>query len=250
MTTQLRVLTGLTALAAGLCFLAGAVAAPPLAKDTLKKAAEADIAQLHKHLKTCEEDAKEAKRFGPTAMSIAMVLALYGEASGDKELKSQALKVAEAISAKNYKEAAAAAKGLAVKPGAAPLPAGEVAKFKKYGLDEVMSPFRAATVGGLNIEKDIRGIRDGKIPVKSADVELLAARTASLLHFAEKMPNDKATVNKKNQEEWDNLSRSSVEICKKLTDEAAKPKPNEKEIVKLIKGLDAKCVDCHDKFRD
>jgi cytochrome c556 len=47
------------------------------------------------------------------------------------------------------------------------------------------------------------------------------------------------------------LSKDSIDLTKKLDEEAAKGKgANEKEIVKLIKSLDAKCVVCHNKFRD
>jgi hypothetical protein len=249
--TQLRSLASASALFAGLWLLSGATAAPPLAKDTYKKAAEADIAQLQKHLTTCDGDAKEAKRYGPTAKSIAMVLAMYGEAVGDSALKDQALKVADKIGSKNFKEALAAAKGLAVKPGAGPLPASGLAKLNKFALDEVMSPFRVSTVGGLNIEKDIRSLRDGKTAVNPADVEVLATRVAILLEYATSMPNDKATTNKANTDEWVKLSKDSIDLSKKLTEEAAKGKAaNDKEIVKLIKSLDAKCVVCHNKFRD
>ncbi len=250
MTNPLRSLVGGTALAAGLCFLSGA-AAPSLAKDTYKKAAEVDIAQLQKHLTTCEGDAKDAKRYSPTAKSVAMMLAMYAEAIGDSTLKDQAIKVADQIGAKNYKEALATAKGLAVKPGSAPLAAAGLAQLNKVSLDDVMSPFRVSNVGGLNIEKDIRGLRDGKIPVNPADIAVLAARTAVLLDYASALPNDKAKTNKANSDEWMKLSKDSIDLTKKLDEEAAKGKgANEKEIVKLIKSLDAKCVVCHNKFRD
>lgn len=250
-TTQLRLLIGGTALVAGLWYFASANAAPPLSKETYKKVAEADIAQLQKTLATCENDASMAKRFGPTAKSLAMMLAMYGEASGDKGLKDQALKVVGAVSAKKYADASAAAKALAVKPGTAQLAGSDLIKAGKYALDEAMSPFRGGTVGGLNIEKDIRSIRDEKMPVNPADVEILAARTAVLLEYAAAMPNDKATTKMESTKEWEKYSKDSIDLTKKITDEAAKGKTaNAKEIVKMIKALDAKCVQCHQKFRD
>jgi hypothetical protein len=196
-------LAGGTVLFAGLWFLAGANAAPPLLKDTYKKVAEADIAQLKKTLATCEGDASMAKRYGPTAKSLAMILATYGEITGDTALKDQALKVAEAVGGKKYDTASALAKNLAVKPGAAPLPPSGLAKLGKYSLDEVMSPFRGGAVGGLNIEKGIRSLRDGKMDVIPADVDVLAARTAILLDYATTMPNDKASTNKANTAKWE-----------------------------------------------
>ena len=211
MTTQFRILTGGTALAAGLWFLTAASAAPTtMAKDSYRKAAEADIAQIQKYLAICEMDPKDAKRYGPTAKAMAAVLAVYGEALGDAELKKQALKVIDAIAAKNYSGALTASKSLAVKPGTGPLPPGGTSVAGKVVLDEVMSPFRVAKVGGYNIEKDIRDLRDGKIPIKPADVEVLAARTAVILEFASTMPNDKAKVNKASTDEWTKLSKDSV----------------------------------------
>ena len=97
MTTQLRMLAGGSALFAGILIVTGVTAAPPLAGSSYKKAAEADIAQLQKHLMVCDGDAKEAKRYGPTAKSLTMMLVMYAEASGDKALKEQALKVNEAM---------------------------------------------------------------------------------------------------------------------------------------------------------
>jgi hypothetical protein len=251
-TTQLRVLVGGTALVAGIAFLAGANAAPPaLSKDTYKKVAEADIAQLQKTLATCEMDASSAKRFGPTAKSLAMMVATYGEITGDKSLKDQAMKVVDSIVAKKFDAASTAAKGLAVKPGAAPLAPSGLAKAGKYSLDEVMSPFRGGKVGGVNIESDIRALRDKKLTVVPADVEVLAARTAILLDYALTMPNDKASTNKANTADWEKMSKDSIDLAKKISDEAAKGKTaNSDEIVKMIKSLDAKCVNCHNKFRD
>jgi hypothetical protein len=246
-------LAGATCLAAGLCLLSHAAAAPApdLPKDAYQKAAEADIAQLQKHIATCVDSEKEAKRYGPTAKSLAMVLAMYGEALGDAALKDQALAVAGDLAKKDFKAAAASAKKLAVKPGSAPLADSGLYKMHKYNLDETMSPFRVGTVGGLNIEKDIRGVRDGKGKLEPSQLEVLAARTAVLLDYATNFPNDKAKTNKANTDEWNKLSKDSVELCKKIADEAAKGKSaNDKELVKLVKGLDAKCVLCHNKFRD
>ena len=144
MTTQFRVLAGGTALVAGLWFLTAATtAAPVLPKDVYKKAVEADITQLQKYIDICANDSKEAKRFGPTARSLAMMLAMYGEATGDMTLRTDANKVAEALGKKDWKASGDLAKKLAAKPGGAPLAADNLHTKAKYSLDEVMSPFRA-----------------------------------------------------------------------------------------------------------
>jgi cytochrome c556 len=250
-TTQLRLMAGGTAVVAGLWFLTAAGAAPVLPKDTYKKVVEADIAQLQKCIATCAEDAKEAKRFGPTARSLAMMLAAYGEATGDANLKTDALKIADTLGKKDWKGAGDLAKKLAAKGGNTPLKSGELYKMSKYSLDEVMSPFRGGTVGGMNIEKDIRSIRDKKIPIDPAAVELLAARTAIISDFATHFPNDKATVSKAKTDQWTQFSKDTLELSRKLVDEAAKGKgASEKEIVRLVGLIDAKCVNCHKEFRD
>lgn len=254
MTNSFRVLVGGAALAAGLWFLTAAAtrssAAPPLPKDTFKKAVEADIAALQKAIDTCASDPKEARRHGPTARSLAMMLALYAEATGDAALRTDAIKVAETLGKKDWKAAGDLAKKLAAKPGAAALAPDNLHAKAKYGLDEVMSPFRGGTVGGLNIEKDIRSLRDGKIKVDPAAVEILAARTAALSDYALHMPTDKAESGAK-KAQWVKLSQDSIDLSKKLAEEAGKGKSaNEKEIVKLVKALDAKCLDCHKEFRD
>jgi hypothetical protein len=251
-TTQFRVLAGAAALAAGLWFLSAApAAAPVLPKDTYKKVAEADIDQLQKHIDHIQNTPADVKRYAPTARGLAMMLAAYGESSGDDALRDGALKIAEALGKKDYKGAGDLAKKLAYKGGNKPLKPSELWTMHKYSLDEVMSPFRGGMVGGANIEKDIRSIRDGKIAVDPAAVEILAARTAVISDYAVHFPNDKAQVNKASTDEWTKLSKDALELSKKLADEAAKgKKADEKEIVKLIKALDAKCVVCHNKFRD
>jgi len=180
-----------------------------------------------------------------------MILAMYGEATGDAPLRDGALKVADAIAKKDYKAAAEAAKGLAAKgTGKALAPSGLEGKAK-FGLEEVMSPFRASKVGGLNIDKDMRDMMKGTTPIDMSALQLLAARTAVLGEYSVAFPNEKATINAANKAKWDKWSKEMTEISKKLDAEAAKGKTaDSKEIVKMLKMLDAKCLDCHNEFRD
>jgi hypothetical protein len=250
-TTSLRLSVGGTTLFAGLWFLATVSAAPPLAKDTAKKVAEADIAQLRKHLDTINEKASEAKRYAPTAKTLAIMVAAEAEAVGDEALKTGALKTAEAIAKKDYKAAAAAAKDLVYKPGAGPLKDGAVYKMHKFNLEEAMGPFRGKGVGGLNIEKDIRDIKNGKVAVDPEAIEILAGRTAQLGEFTAAMPNEKATTNDANKKDWDRWSKDMTTLGVQLSAEAAKGKnASEKDIKKMLNNLDARCSDCHNKFRD
>ncbi len=253
MTTRLRLTAGAAALAAGLWLLSGAAAAPVLSPDTYKKAAEADVAQLQKHLDHIGANPSDAKRYGPTAKSVAMLLAAYGEATGDAGLKDQALKVAEALAKKDYAGAGTEAKKLAVKGGGKPLAAGDLHKLHKYDLAEVMSPFRGGKVGGLNIEKDIRDAfkKDGPTPVDPKAVEVLAARTAVIGEYTLHFPNEKATANAANKAKWDKWTKDMIGTSQKLIDESAKgKKADEKTIVKMLNTLDGTCRECHNMFRD
>jgi hypothetical protein len=254
-TYHFRVLAGGTALVAGVWFLSAASAAPPLPKATYKKLVEADVAQLQKHLDHVNDPANSAdvRRYAPTIRSMAMMLAMEGEATGDKDLRDQALEIAKAALKKDYKTAGDIAKKLAPKPGAAPLKPTELHKMHDYALDEVMSPFRSGRVGGLNMDLDMKGpnkkVNPDKLDV--AAVELLAARTAVLGDYMTHFPNDKAQVNKANTDQWVKMSKDTQDISKQLAEEAAKGKgANEENVRKLLKNLENKCFDCHNKFRD
>ena len=255
MTIQLRLLAGGFALAAGLWFLSAAPAAPALPKIAYQKAIRADIAQLQMHLDHIVENLasnpKEANRYGPTTRGLAMMLAEYAEATGDEKLRTDSLQLADLLSKKQWKEAAQMAKTLASKPGSAPLKSSDLHKMHKFNIEEVMSPFRSGTVGGMNIEKDIRAIRDKKRAPEPADIEVLAARVAVLNDYASHYPNDKATVSKAKTEQWEKLTKDSIEFAHKLATESAKGKnANASEMIKLVTRIDAQCVNCHKEFRD
>ena len=249
MTTRSRMTVGSIALLAGACSIAAA-AAPALPAESYKKAAEADIALLKKHIETCDTEPTQAKRFAPTAKAVALMIALYGEATGDEALRDGAVKAAEAIAKKDFKGAAAAAKDLAPKGTGKPLAAGKLHEKAKFGLEEAMSPFRGSKVGGMNIEKDIRdAMKSGT--ADPAALQVLAVRTAALGEFTAAFPNDKAKTNKGNEAKWDKWSKDMIDLSKKIDAEAAKGKgADAKEIVKTLKLLDAKCSDCHNEFRD
>jgi hypothetical protein len=252
-----RTLVACAALAAGLWTLAVAEAAdaPEPSKDAFKKAADADL----KFLQTrAAELAKKAASGAKTpdgqvkpAIGTALTLAAYSDAVGDAALKPAALKVADLLSKKDFKGADAAAQKLAVKPGA-PGKLGTPPKpFKdETMLDVVMSPFRGAGVGGLGIEKDIQDALKAGAKFDPAALELLGVRVAVLNSYGQQVPNDKATVNAANTKLWAKWSSESVEQGKLLAAEAAKAKPDDKKLKTILSAINAKCVDCHEKFRD
>ena len=180
-----------------------------------------------------------------------MMLASYGEATGDEKLKSDSLKIAEGLGKKQWKEAADLAKKLTPSPAPRHSVLGTSTPCTSSHWMRSCRPFRGATVGGMNIEKDIRALRDKKVAIDPAAVELLASRVAVLSDYAVHFPNDKAAVNKAKTDQWIKLCKESIDLSRKLAAEASKGKgANPSEITKLVAALDAKCVSCHKDFRD
>jgi hypothetical protein len=238
-TAKLRLSAGGTALVAGLCFLATSTATPAdLSKDAAKKAAAADVAALQKKL----EDIAAAPEKNRGAIRTAKALALTLNVYGDDATKGQAAKVLLALHGKDYPGAATAAKGLSS-------PKADPAALKgmggKYDLEDIMSPFRVAKSGGLNIEKDIRdSIKAGKIDPK--DAELIGARSAALADYTAKMPNDKAKTSPAMTQKWERWAKEMGAAGKELTE----AKGDEKKLLVVLKKLDASCSNCHNDFRN
>lgn len=251
MTTKLRAFVGGPILVAGLWFLTAVSAAPPaVSQGSYKKAAEVDLSFLNKRLEelVAAEEVKDAQR--KPALMAAMLLAAYGEASGDAALKADALKVAEALAKKDVKAAAGLAKKLVLKPGTPGK--GDLPKLdhKAFDLEMVMQPFRAGKTGGMNIQNDIKDLLKNEGKIEAAAMEVLATRTAILGDYMLGMPNDKATANQANKDKWAKWSKETTELSKQLADEASKGKTaNVKNMAGLLKKLDAKCSDCHSEFR-
>lgn len=275
MTNKLRLPAGGTALAAGLLFLSGALAAP-LSNETLKKAAETDIATLKEYLDVLAKTPEDpnAKGFYRSARAMSMMLAYYGEQLGDAALREQSLKVAEELEkiskaartptakratdgsnkviADGAKAASALAGKLAVKPGAAPLKATPLYTMHKIDLEEIMGPFRRGEkYGGMNIEKDIRdSMKAGSPPIDPAAAQLIGARTAVIGEYTLHMPTDKAAMGA-NKAEWEKWTKQMIELSHNLSAEAGKGKSADQGAMrKLLDGIDGMCRECHNKYRD
>ena len=260
MSHSLRTLAGCAALAAGLWAVTAAAAAdapPDLSKESYKKAADADLKFLQTRLgELAKKQAAGDKLLdGQTkpALGVALLLTVYGDALGDAALKADAVKVAEAIFKKDFKEADALGKKLAVKPGAGK-PGALPKPFKdEVMLAAVMSPFRGGSVGGLNIDRDIKDMTKGTNPTKidPAAVEVLAARSAVINAYGLHYPNEKASVKDANKKLWEKWSTDSTDLSKQLVAEAAKGKgADEKKLKTMLTTLNARCTDCHNRFRD
>ena len=261
MSHSLRILVGCAALATGTWILTATARAdaPEVPKDSYKKAADADL----KFLQTRLDDLAKKQAAGgklldgqvKPALGIALVLSAYGDKLGDGALKGDAIKVAEAIDKKDFKGASALAKKLAVKPGAAGKP-GELPKpFKdEVMLAAVMSPFRGGTVGGLNIDRDIKDMTKGNNPTKidPAAVEILAVRSAVINAYGFHHPNDKAKVKDEYKKLWEKWSSESTdpEQADRHGKRGKWKAADEKKLKGLLTNLNARCTDCHNKFRD
>jgi cytochrome c556 len=231
---------------------------PELPTNAYKKTADADLKFLQDRLSTLAKKQAAGDKIldgqMKPALGVALMLSAYGDALGDPALKADAIKVAEAINKKEFKEAEGLAKKLTVKPGKAGKPGPLPKPFKdELMLAAVMNPFRGSTVGGLNIDREIKDMTKTMNPAKIdvPAVEILAVRSAVINAYGFHYPNQKATVNDANKKLWEKLSAESVDLSKQIVTEAGKGnKADEKKIRTLLTNLNARCTDCHNKFRD
>jgi hypothetical protein len=231
------------ALVAGLCVWTASAAPVDLPAETVKTATAADVAELQKKLEAIAANPDKSKGAIRTAKGLVLTLGVYG----DEATQGQAAKVLLALDKKDYKAAADAAKGLSA-PKADPAAVKGI--VGKYDLEDVMSQFRLAKSGGLNIEKDIRdAIKSGSIDPKAA--ELIGARSSALGVHTEKMPNDKATTNANMKSKWETYSKSMIGAGKELAEEGGKgAKADAKKLLTSLKKLDGSCSNCHNDFRN
>jgi hypothetical protein len=231
---------------------------PVMPKDSVKKTADADLKFLQDRLSDLvKKQASGAKLLDgqiKPALGASLMLSVYGDALGDAALKADAIKVAEAINKKDFKAAEGLAQKLAVKPGTPGKPGALPKPFKEdLMLAAVMSPFRGSTVGGLGIDKDIKDMTKTTNPAKidPAAVEMLAVRSAVINAYGFHVPNDKAKTKPENQKEWQKLATAATDLSNQIATEAGKgAKADEKKLKMLLTTLNARCTDCHNKFRD
>jgi hypothetical protein len=226
-----------------------ATAREPLPTGVTDKLIEGDIAFLQKQL----DKATPEKRALPTIKATALLLAVYAQdnlvgvkAEAMAGLRAAALKVADAVAKKDYAAAKAAAAGLKDAKGGDAKPL-DLSKQGKISLEEVMSAFRKGTVGGRNIEADL------KAQAKSlSDVGLAAeigGRSAAIAHLTESLPLAGTTGAKAKQ--WTDLTKEMKDLGTKLATEAGKDKAaDKKKVTELLNKLEKNCTDCHKVFRD
>lgn len=238
MTLNLRLATGGAGLAAGLVALSVAAADLPAAAG--KKAAAADAAALQEKLDAIASDPAKNKGAVRTARALALTTAYYG----DDAAKAGAAGVLAALKGKTPD----AKKALeALKAGGA----GGAALDGNYELEDVMSPYRVAKSGGLNIEADIRAGMKAAGKLSAADAEVLGARNLALAAYTLKLPTDKAKTSPAMTKNWEKYCKDQADAAKALVEEAGKGGgADAKKISAGLKKLDAACTNCHNQFRD
>jgi hypothetical protein len=224
---------------------APAAAPPALPKDSFQKAIKAEVAFLQDKTDALATDFTKNRGAVRTVKASALNLSVYAEAVKDDAIRSQAIKVYEAMDKKDFKAAVEAAKGLS-SPKADPA----VKPIKATNLEDIMSPFRVAKAGGQNIEADIKGaMKEGKIDPAAA--ELIGVRSSVIAAFTLDLPTDKAVTNNAQKMKWARWTADMANASKELTEEGAKGKSaDDKKLIAAIKKLDASCVNCHNDFRN
>ncbi|OWK43417.1 cytochrome c [Fimbriiglobus ruber] len=236
---------------AGLAVVVWLAAAESPAKETLPegvagKLIDADVAYLQKALTKAPE-----KTVAPTLKAVAMEIALYAQnnlegADANKmaALRAQALKVAEALTKKDYPAAKAAAEGLA-KPTGGDKKALKLHELYKYDVNEVMSAFRNSP-RGLNTEKDIRAQAKNVTDIKLAGE--LGARSALAAEYTLLLPSSDAVGAKKKT--WEGSAQDMGRLGQEIATEAAKGAKADKAVLKKkLAALDATCTACHNVFK-
>src|SRR5687767_12387553 len=125
---------------------------PLIPKDSFRRAADAEIKFLQKALPEIAAAEKPLHGRISAAKGVAMLLVRYSEWLEDDAMKSQAIKVAQKIDEKDWKGAAEVSKAL--KEPKVDQAALKAALPKVTG--DIFSPFRGGTVGGLNIDRDVK----------------------------------------------------------------------------------------------
>ena len=211
--------------------------------------AAADIAFLQKGLSK-----EPQKREVGTLKAVAMLVALNAQSQmGGKDaakmagLRDAALEVAAAVGKKDFAAAKAAAATLGeAKPVSDAKPV-KLETMHKFELEELMSTFRKGTVGGLNLEADVKAQSKGVTDPKAAAV--IAGRVALIGEYTLVLPPEGLDAAKKKQ--WDAWSKEMTDLATDLSKEAAKGAAADKaKMAKGFRALDANCNACHTAFRN
>ena len=245
-TLSIRPLVGVCALVALLAVTLSAANPLPEGNGALA----ADIAFLQKGLSK-----EPQKREVTTLKAVAMLVALNAQNnSAGKDaakmagVRDAALKVAEAVTKKDYAGAKNAAAALSAPKSGGEVKAMQLETMHNFDLAELMSSFRKGTVGGLNLEADIKA--QGKAVTNVAAAGVIGGRVALIGDYTLLMPPSEVNdATKKKQ--WADWSKEMTTISTDIAKEAAKgDKADKAALVKQFKALELNCTACHNVFRN
>jgi hypothetical protein len=209
-----------------------------------RRAAEADVAALRKLL----DGGKPDRRAGGTIKGLAVMVAAHGQEIRDAELVVRAVAVAEAAAKKDWATADTLARALTLAPGGDVFPKRELHTEAQLSLEDMMSPFRTAKVGGLNVEQDLKAaMRAGQMAPR--DAELLGTRVVVIADLTAQFPpkDPKERGQRLQLQGWEKNVQTMRDVARQLAVEGTK---GNGQVGLLLKRLDASCVNCHNDFRD
>jgi hypothetical protein len=224
---------------------------PVIAKESYRRAVEADIAFLGKALDAIESAPRALDGRVKASKGVAALLMRYADALGDDTQKTRAVRIVALIDAKDWKGAAAASKRLK-DPGPEKPPPKAVPQFRHA---ELFAPFRGQQTGGLGIDRDIKDMTKATTKVDVKLAELIGVRTAVLMELAEEiLQPDNETIERwgltkpANWRLWLKWLRDSKVLAREVAVEAAKGDAADHTLLKkLLTNLNARCTDCHSR---
>ena len=207
------------------------------------KATAANVEFLEKGLSKTPQ-----KREIGTLKAVAMLVAWDAQEAKQGDKRDAAVKVAEGVAKKAFPAALDSAKLLAGAAGGAGTPV-KLHEQAKFSLEELMSSYRNASVGGLNLQSDIKNY--GK-KLSATDVDaagVVGARNATIAAYTKLMPPD--GTKGADLKQWEKLSDESERLGTAVATEAAKGAGAKvADIQKNMKALEANCAACHGQFKD
>ena len=236
-------------------FVVASLPAVEIKEDHFKALLDQDSGHIQKSLKDGTPDKKGIIQSKATALMIAQaaqdrIVGKDGAADAQMAtLRDNAVKVAEAVAAKKYKDAAETAKLLNLKTPAdksAKTDPIEIHKKAKFDMIDLMSPLKKTASGGLNVENDIK---DGSEKLKDVSkVPVLAARIIVLAELTEKMPTDTGS-GKKSEANWKRYAKQMKDAATETYEISTVAKPDVKKVQAALGKINASCTECHSVFK-
>lgn len=251
-----RVLLGMALIAA----LTGLGQAADVTNDEFKVLLDADAKTITKAAEAVEKATGAAKKTAEQRAShgihsTALYVAAYSNARiGGKDdakaaaIRDQALQIAKAAHAKDFKKVAELAKDLSSPKAAGKTEKIDVAKeagVKEDDLDLVMHHFKKPTVYGSGAEDDIKAFSK-KAPAKPEVAGAIAHRVLALAEFG------KITVkgeNAKQKKEWEEFNTKMAKAAEDLLKASQAKKVVPADIQKGFASINASCTACHNVFK-